>query len=90
MHSATVARHLTPADVAERLNCRPSKVRDLINSGQLPAINAALNPRGKKPRWQITMDALEAFERGRMTRTPAVATARPRKQAGLEVIQFFT
>ena len=83
-------RHLTPADVAERLNCSAVKVRELIASRQLPAINTSLNPRGKKPRWMITLADLEAFERSRATKPAAVPASRPRKRDQTGVIQFFS
>jgi hypothetical protein len=89
MSKDIITRHFTPAEIATRFNCLPAKVRDWIKTGQLSAINAATDPRGKKPRWQITAESLEAFERSRSSKPATSRTARPRKRDTTGVIEFF-
>jgi hypothetical protein len=78
---------LTVADVAKRYRVSPEKVRGWITRGELLALNTA-DAKCTKPRYVVTPEALEAFERGRRatTTTPRV-TRRSRRQAG--VIDFF-
>lgn len=67
MLSATFA----PADVAARWDCRVEKVLALIAAGELVAVNTAVRTKAAvttpKPRWRITKDALDDFERSRST-----------------------
>lgn len=50
------ARFLTIADVAEQLQVKAPAVRNLIKSGQLPAIQV-----GGRGMWRIEVSALEAY-----------------------------
>jgi hypothetical protein len=57
----------SPADIAKSRGCKTDKILALIKSGKLIAINWATSDKAKKPRWRITAEALEAFERSRST-----------------------
>jgi hypothetical protein len=84
---APPARGLTVADVAGRYRVGPDKVRAWIRRGELAAVNTA-EAKCAKPRWVVTPEALEQFERGRQAAmaTPK-ATRRKRRQAG--AIDFY-
>jgi hypothetical protein len=56
-----------------------------IASGELSALNVSRYPGSKKPRWRITRQALEAFERLRAT-TPVPRLRRRQRRA--EVMEF--
>lgn len=49
---------LTTRDVSRRTGWSVAKVRQLIESGKLPAINTST---GNRPRWSIRQSDLEAF-----------------------------
>lgn len=68
----------TPPQIASSRHVRLGKVLSWIHSGQLEAINHAENPAGR-PRWRISIQALEAFDRARSSRQ-GIATAAPRRQ----------
>jgi hypothetical protein len=57
------------------------KVRAWIRSGELVAINTATSLCGK-PRFVITPEALERFERGRQVVARPKPTTRRRRQTG--------
>jgi len=74
----------SPSEIADRWACKVDKVLMLINRGELGAINTA--PGGaKKPRWRISAESLEAFERDRSTK-PAPPKARRRARESYEFI----
>lgn len=68
----------SPADIAARYGCKPEKILAWIASGELRALNTGTSLNGKKPRWRITAQALEDFERARTTQ-PAKEPQRRRK-----------
>jgi hypothetical protein len=69
---------LTVANVAARYRVSPDKVRGWIARGELAAVNVAANLSGK-PRWVVTPEALEQFERHRRGGvTPKPARKRPK------------
>jgi excisionase family DNA binding protein len=85
--AATPARSLTVAEVARRYRVSSEKVRTWIARGELPALNTA-DARRAKPRWVVTPEALEQFERGRLAATaPPKAMKRRRRQTG--TIDFY-
>jgi hypothetical protein len=84
---ATPARGFTVCDVAKRYRVSPDKVRTWIRSGELFAINTAASLCGK-PRFVITPEALERFERSRQTFTaPPPKVKRQKKPPGW--VDFF-
>ena len=78
---------LSVRDVCERLGVNEHTVLGWIRSGELRAVNVGRRPGGKKPRWRITQEALEAFEQLRRP-TPSVPRARRRRRPA-EVIEFY-
>ena len=57
-------QYLTPPQLAERWGVSPEKVYAFIRSGELRAINLATQ-RGGRPRYAISYEDAEAFERSR-------------------------
>ena len=80
-----LAPGFTVADLAARYRVGEDKVRAWIKAGELKAINtsAALCAR---PRYVVTADALEAFERRRSV-TPPPKTKRRRRKA--EFVDYY-
>lgn len=60
---------VTPPALAKKWGVHPDKVLQLIRSGQLRAINLAVDPRGR-PRYRIYLDEIERFELSRTTQPP--------------------
>ena len=71
----------TPPEVARKWGVNDAKVLALIDSGELIAINLALNPKGK-PRYRILLTEIERFEQSRSTKPPEPKPRRRRRQAG--------
>src|SRR5262245_23157413 len=67
----------TVRDVAARYRVGCSKVRAWIARGELVAINTG--PPCGRPRWVVTVDALEAFEQRRAGRRPQKPARRPKR-----------
>jgi excisionase family DNA binding protein len=73
-------------DVCERLQVTPSKVRGWIQSGRLRAMDVSSGD-GKKARWRIRPEDLEAFELSLMP-TPTARASRRRAKSGW-TFQYF-
>ena len=82
--SSTLSVH----DLTERYGVSEHTVLGWIRSGELRAVNVGRRVGGKKPRWRITQEALEAFE---LLRTPGPPPARMkrRKKRPTDVIEFY-
>jgi len=78
---------LSVRDVCERYGVGEHTVLGWIRSGELRAVNVGRRVGGKKPRWRITQEALEAFETAR-THTPPLPRAKRRKRPA-DVIKFY-
>ena len=76
----------TPRELAKVLRISPDKIRALIRSGELGAINTATIRCGK-PRFVILPHHLVEFEKGRRI-TPAAKPA-PRKQHQRGMTDYF-
>lgn len=72
-------RLLTTDQVAEILNVRRLKVCQLIEAGRLRGIDIS-NGDGKKPRWRIPSDSVEAFMGGEDQPKPEKKKTAPRRQ----------
>lgn len=81
-------QYLTPRLIAERLAIKVDKVLDWIHTGQLEAINVARNPRGKRPRWRISHEALKRFEATRSNRRNIAPQPTPRQRRSATVHQY--
>lgn len=79
---------LTPPKLARRWGVAPDKVTALIRSGQLAAINLALNPRGRA-RWRIYLSEVLRFEEARANRAPAPKPQRRRRQMVMSGKEYF-
>jgi excisionase family DNA binding protein len=77
------------ADVAEALHVDERPVRGWIKSGELRAVNCGSKASGKKPRWRISEDALEAFLAARSATPEPKPVRRRRRQADTPVIEYF-
>jgi hypothetical protein len=76
----------TPRELARILRISPDKVRALIRSGELGAINTA-TARCGKPRFVVLPHHLAEFERGRRISPAAKPPPRPKRRR--DVIDFF-
>jgi hypothetical protein len=73
------AETLTPPQLAAQWGVHPDKVLQLINSGQLKAINLAVDPKGR-PRYRIYRAEIARFEESRATRPPVPKVRRRRRR----------
>jgi excisionase family DNA binding protein len=80
------ARSYTPRELARILRVSPDKVRALIRSGELGAINTA-TARCGKPRFVVLPHHLAEFEQGRRISPPAKPA--PRQKRERDMIDFF-
>ena len=55
-------KRFTPPQIAEMFGVDTKKVSGWIKSGELKAVNVAKNPRGERPRWRISEQAIKDFE----------------------------
>jgi len=76
----TTDRALSPSAVAKRYGISADKVLAWIHSGELSAVNVAQSRSGR-PRWRITPEAIEQFERSRANTPPPKRTRRRRRGA---------
>lgn len=80
---------LTPPQLARARGVKAAKVLTWIASGELEAVNHAGSAAGR-PRWRISAEALQAFDRARSNRAAAPLSAPARRRAEAKgVIQFF-
>lgn len=70
----------TPPKLAKHWRVSVNKILYWIDAGELVAINMAANTDGKHPRWRISQEAVETFER----RRSAVEPAKKRKRRPFE------
>ncbi|MEX2386583.1 MAG: helix-turn-helix domain-containing protein [Phycisphaeraceae bacterium] len=86
----TTPRYFTPPKYAKVLGCNVGKVLEFINTGQLEAFDVSTKPGIGRPRWRITAEAVERFERRRSSFTKQAAqrtTPRRRRQpAGIQYV----
>ena len=81
----SVARYMTPPEVADRYGVDPAKVIGWIRKGALRAVNVGDGAR--RPRYRIAPADLAAFEASR-TVTPPVPRVR-RRRVDPNIVQFF-
>ena len=70
----------TTADLSRRFRVGEDKIRNWIRSGELTAINTA-DVKCGRPRYVITAESLERFEKGRQAVTPPKPARRKKKSA---------
>ena len=74
---------MTPPQLAKEWGVAPEKVIALIHSGELRAVNLALNKSGR-PRWRIDSEDIRKFEEARASKPPAPRRRRRRKRTAAE------
>jgi hypothetical protein len=74
-----VSKALTTAAIAERFGVNFGKVCEWIRAGELKAINVAQN-RSSRPKYRVTQEQLDAFERSRTIGAPEKPS--PRRKRG--------
>jgi excisionase family DNA binding protein len=76
----TLPRGYTPNELSRLLRISPDRVRALIHSGELPALNLARH-RCSRPKYVVLPHHLEQFERGRVAAKPPQAPRKRRQPA---------
>lgn len=74
-------QRLTPPELAAVWGVRPECIRGLIESGALKAFNIS---QSRKPRWLISIAAIDEFEKRRGNQKQATRRRRPRKSTSVE------
>lgn len=79
-------------DICQRFGVTETTVRTWIHSGELRALNCGRSLAKRKPRWRVTQEALDKFERLRSTMPQQPPAPRPRQQsaAASGIIQFYS
>jgi hypothetical protein len=86
LHDAPAGRvGFSVADLCRRWKVGPDKIHGWIRRGELLAVNVATNLCGR-PRWRITPESVESFERRRSSAPPPKPQWRRRRQ---EAIDYF-
>lgn len=80
-------RNSTPPEVAHRYGVATAKVINWIRTGELEALNLA-NRGCHRPRYSITPEALESFERSRQVIPTAPIKRLRRRSAGSDKDYF--
>ena len=78
--AAILTKSVSPSEYAEARGIATDKVLSWIRSGELKAVNVALQRNGR-PRYRISLDAIEEFEQ-RRTPQPAPAPTPRRRREG--------
>ena len=70
----------TPPQLARRWGVAADKVNALIKSGELKAMNLALNGKGERPRYRIYMREVIRFEEERSNQLPELPKPKRRRR----------
>jgi excisionase family DNA binding protein len=81
-----VASFLTPPQIAKRYGCDVHRVLRWIRNGELAAVN--VGDGAMRPRFRISQEALEAFER-RRSAGPEPKVSRVRRRRDPQVKEYF-
>ena len=73
---AALTASVRPIAYAKSRGIGVEKVLQWIADGELIAVNVAQAADGRRPRWRISLDAIEAFERRRSTGTIGASRAK--------------
>jgi hypothetical protein len=60
----------TPPEIARLFRVRPTKVLSWIRGGKLAAVNLATSTAGKRPRYRVARESLQAFLAARSVVVP--------------------
>ena len=72
--------YYTVPQFAKALGVNASKVLTWIHAGDLEAVDVSAKPGSGRPRWRISREALERFERSRSSYSKAQKPATPRRR----------
>jgi hypothetical protein len=78
----------TVNDLMKRYVVAQHTVLSWIRSGELKAVNVGVSKSRKIPRWRVTSEALDAFEKMRTPQPPQPKRKR-RSKPESDVIEFF-
>lgn len=81
-------RYLTPPAVADLLGVDHGKILTFIASGELKAHNLAASRAGR-PRWRISLEAVEEFLASRTAVPPPAPAKRRKRQPDAAVTEFY-
>jgi excisionase family DNA binding protein len=77
----------SPAEIAQRYHVDHSKVLAWIDRGELRAVNVA-NAGTRLPRWRITAESLDEFERNRSSvQQPKPTAQKSRRRKAVAAIE---
>lgn len=79
----------TVDDIRQRFGVTEATVLGWIHSGELQAVNVGRKPKSKRPRWRISADAVEAFERLRTPTAMPATVRKQRRQRPDDVVEFY-
>ena len=82
------SKWLTAPELARRWGVAHDKVLTFIRNGELQAVDLC-SKRGGRPRWHISPEAVEAFERARSAQPRPTTSPRRRPKRDDGVIEFF-
>jgi hypothetical protein len=88
LEKANTTAMRTPAQCAARLAIDVDGVRALIRAGILEAVDVSRGAR-KRPRYRVSVSALESFIERRTVRPPNPANRRQHRCRETQVIEFF-
>ncbi|HUE74573.1 MAG TPA: helix-turn-helix domain-containing protein [Pirellulaceae bacterium] len=83
----SVRSFLTIRQFADRIITSPDRIRDLIDSGDLRAVNIG-KPGARRKTWRIPADEVERWLDSRASRPPAKPQPRERKRAAAYIPQY--
>ena len=75
---------VTPREYAEARGIAVDKVHRWILAGELVAINVAQSASSQRPRWRISLNAIEDFERLRQIQPAPPSTPRRKRDDPLK------
>jgi hypothetical protein len=79
---------ITPPQLARRWGVDAAKINELIKTGQLTAVNLALDPRGR-PRYRIFLADIQKFLEARSTKPTPRAVRPSRRRSTMTTKDYF-
>jgi excisionase family DNA binding protein len=76
---------LTPPQFAKRLGVSEEKILTWIHSGELIAVNAAVDADGDRPRWRIALEEITRFLNARANKPPEPKPPKRRRRRAVSV-----
>lgn len=85
----TLAKFFTPPQLARHIGISEDKIYPWIESGELRAVNMAAQSDGERPRWRISVEAVEEFLASRENKPPAPKPPKRRRRRATAGKQYF-